>query len=207
MRGTFIVLDGPDGSGTTTHAKTLAKRLKKAGFDVFETAEPSKGPIGVWIRELLKGKNTIKGMALQLLFCADRAWHLDAEILPALEKGKIVVCDRYWHSTVVYAGAQSIDIDPLFSLNQDFIQPDITIFTLPSLQVCLERIGKRSAKDAFETDAFQKKIHRLYRMMLEQDSSITDVDTEGAVSESADIIEAIARTVITKTKKSKSKRA
>jgi dTMP kinase len=178
MQGTFIVLEGPDGSGTTTHSRLLAETLEREGHDVVLTAEPSDGPIGKWIRELLKtGK--MSPMALQLLFCADRAWHVDTVIRPALESGKTVISDRYWHSTIVYAQAQGLDISGLREINDRFPQPDLTIVALPPLAVCLERMGSRSEKDVFEREDLQRKIHASYKTLSDGQPGTVIVDTTG----------------------------
>ncbi len=91
----FIVLEGPDGGGTTTHSARLAQHLRAAGTDVLLTAEPSDGSIGTHISSILDEHRPMPADALQLLFCADRAQHLAQVIEPALREGKTVICDRY----------------------------------------------------------------------------------------------------------------
>jgi dTMP kinase len=201
MRGTFIVLDGPDGSGTTTHAALLAKTLIERGLDVLLTSEPTKDPIGVWIRQLLKSGAGVSGLPLQILFCADRAAHAESVIRPALEAGKVVICDRYSLSTLIYARAQGIDDAALRHLNASFLQPDCTIFTLPSLAVCLDRIRKRGERDAFENEAFQTKIHREYKAMLKEMPTILRVDTAGPTEDAAKTVAAMADAVLARKKK------
>ena len=193
MPGTFIVLDGPDGAGTTTQAKLLAERLEKEGRSVVRTAEPTDGPIGTWIRELLRD-GTMTPMALQILFSADRARHIETVIEPALKAGKVVLTDRYWYSTIAYAEAQGLDISPLLELNKKFIQPSAVVFTLPPLSVCLERIQKRTEKDVFEQEEMQKKVHAAYRRLADADRTIAVIDTSMAKEESsAAVYEAIKR--------------
>ena len=92
----FIVFEGLDGSGSSTHSKLLTEKLQSEGCAVFHTKEPTdKGPTGTTIREVLQHKYTVSPEALQLLFCADRAEHLVREIDPALKNGEIVISDRY----------------------------------------------------------------------------------------------------------------
>lgn len=196
MKGKFIVLDGPDGSGTTTHAALLAKHLIERGLEVVETSEPTKDPLGVWIRDLLKSGAEVDGLALQLLFCADRAAHVESVIRPALEQGKIIICDRYSLSTLIYARAQGIDDAALYQLNESFLQPDCTIFTLPSLGVCLERIRKRGTQDAFENAPFQTKIHREYKAMMKERPEILRIDTAGHMEDTARIVAAMVDGVL-----------
>ncbi len=184
MPGTFIVLDGPDGAGTTTQARLLSERLEKEGHSVVLTAEPTDGPIGEWIRELLRS-GTMTPLALQILFSADRARHIETVIEPALKAGKVIVSDRYWYSTIAYAEAQGLDTTPLLELNKNFIQPSAVIFTLPPLSVCLERMKKRAEKDVFEQEDMQKKVHAAYRRLADEDRTIEIVDTSLSKEESS----------------------
>lgn len=177
MKGRFIVLEGPDGSGTSTHSKLLAASLKAAGHDVLLTAEPTDGSIGLFIKRLLKEKNISSGSALQLLFCADRAWHIEHVIKPALDAGKTVICDRYVISTLVYGEALGLDPEWLLSVNTPFIEPDVLLLALPTFETCMQRIGKREQLDVFENHPFQRKVYDLYQRVAEEDESIRVIDT------------------------------
>ncbi len=177
MRGKFIVLDGPDGAGTTTHSTLLADLLKKQGHDVLHTAEPSDGPIGQWIRKQLVASAPLTPTALQLLFCADRAWHLEAVIEPALRQGRVVICDRYAASTIVYAQAQGVPADMLKALNENFTKPDCVIFTLPPIEVSVGRVEARGEKDVFQGRELQKNIHDGYAKLAAENLDIKIVDT------------------------------
>lgn len=196
MKGVFIVLEGPDGAGTTTQATLLAERLKKEGCDVLLTAEPTDGPIGKWIRLQLKDNTGLTPLSLQLLFCADRAWHIEYVIQPALEQGKIVVCDRYAPSTIVYAEAQEMETDMLVTLNNSFLQPDLQIFTLPPLEVSFERLQLRAEKEFFEARDLQSKIHDGYTRMATEDKSIAVVDTSQEKEASAQHVYDAAKRVL-----------
>lgn len=183
----FIVLDGPDASGTSTHATFLAERLRSEGHDVVLTSEPTDGLLGKEIREYLKtGK--IDPTELQMLFTRDRAWHVKHVIEPALKAGKTVICDRYWPSTIVYAQAQGLDLTELKNLNNKFIQQDITIFTLPPIELSLQRLTKRASTEIFEQEDLQRKIHEGYERMAREDQRIVVVDTSGEKSAVADEI-------------------
>lgn len=161
MNGRFIVLEGPDGAGTTSHTKALAEHLRNRGLDVLQTFEATDGPIGTFIREKLRSGG-MAGNAIQLLFTADRAWHEREVILPALERGQIVVCDRYSLSTVLYGTAQGEDRHWLEAMNRVFVQPDLQLLALPPLETCMERLGIRE-KDSFESDdSLQTRVYRLY---------------------------------------------
>ena len=179
MRGRFIVLEGPDGSGTTTHSKLLAETLRAKGEDVLLTAEPTDSTIGKFIREQLKAKTIESPSALQLLFCADRAWHIEKVIKPALAAGKTVISDRYVISTLIYGEALGLDPDWLVRVNTPFVEPDIMIIALPALHVCLERIMKRKQLDVFENTRFQKLVYDLYEKAGAEDEATIVIDTGG----------------------------
>jgi dTMP kinase len=177
MAGRFIVLEGPDGSGTTTHAALLAEYFTKKGEDVLLTCEPTKGPIGAFIREQLATK-TMTPEALQLLFTADRAWHVEHDIAPALHDGKTIICDRYWLSTVVYAAALGINPAPFEAYNKTFPTPDAQLVLIPTYSIGMERIGKRDTRDMLEGDSFQSKVYDQYRRIA-QAQNLTVIDTSG----------------------------
>jgi dTMP kinase len=192
MTGRFIVLEGPDGSGTTTHAKLLGDALLKEGEDVLLTAEPTNCPIGLFIRSQLAEKTIPSPTALQLLFCADRAWHIEQVIKPALVAGKTVISDRYVISTLVYGEALGLDPDWLVRVNTPFLEPDIMMIALPPLHICLERIMKRKQLDVFENMQFQKKVYDLYEKANAEDPSIRMVDTSGSLeTASSEILKAV----------------
>jgi dTMP kinase len=162
-RGIFIVLEGPDGSGTTKHTELLTERIRQEmALEVVQTAEPTSGAIGKMTRTLLHGNSMPQADSVQLLFCADRAEHVAAEILPALERGAVVVCDRYTLSTIVYGTAQGLDHAWLTAVNAHFPQPDITIVALPPFDVCMERTGRRAQRDQFEEESFQQRVYKEY---------------------------------------------
>ena len=186
MAGTFIVLEGPDGSGTTRQSQMLAQRMRKGGYDVLLTSEPTEGLIGKEIRSLLHSEALPPPDAVQLLFTADRAQHVQEVIKPALQNGQIVISDRYALSTFIYGKSLGLDEEWLKDLNRTFPTPDLTVVTLPPLKVCLERIGKRDTQDLFENALFQKRIYEEYRAI--EDPSTFFVDTSGEKEEVADLI-------------------
>src|SRR4030042_1302074 len=94
-KGLFIVFEGLDGSGQTTQIGLLERYLKMKGKKIHVTSEPSNSMIGGLIRALLTKYWKLSNVGMQLLYCADRAHHLENEILPALKKGNIVICSRY----------------------------------------------------------------------------------------------------------------
>jgi dTMP kinase len=182
----LIVLEGPDGAGTTRHSKLLAERLMKEGRDIILTAEPTDGPIGVQIRSMLQGKRLPDAAAVQLLFCADRADHIARIITPALAAGKTVITDRYALSTIVYGAAQGLDRGWLSSINAAFPKPDIIFLLLPPYEVCAERVRRRATKDQFEADAFQRKVYAQYEAA--RNSEMHLIDSSGKLEDVAEEI-------------------
>src|SRR5215510_4380033 len=107
MAGRLIVLEGIDGAGTTTQAGKLVEALRREGRDAHLTREPSDGPIGRLLREILSGKHApVDATTMALLFAADRADHLQREVEPALKRGAVVVSDRWYHSSLAYQGSE-----------------------------------------------------------------------------------------------------
>lgn len=181
MKNRFIVLEGPDGSGTTTHTRLLCSSLAASSHEVLATAEPTGGAIGAWIRSLLRSDTLLSPASLQLLFTADRADHVASLIQPALSSGKIVLSDRYAASTVVYGEASGIDPLWLEDMNKIFVQPDLCILLFPPLETCLQRLGTRSSTEIFERSDLQKRIHAAYRSYARRHPEVTVIDSSGPV--------------------------
>ena len=188
MQGRFIVLEGPDGAGTTKHSVLLEQRLKNEGAMVLGTFEPTDGPIGSAIRLDLLNHHALSPLELQNRFCEDRAWHLREVILPALARGATVISDRYLHSTIAYGLALGIPRQELDLLNKDFIRPDRTLFLLPPFSVLQERMHRRDRTDVLEKENLQRKVFDAYRMLAKEDPSIIVVDTSGPLEEVAERI-------------------
>lgn len=174
MSGSFVALEGIDGSGTTTQASLLTSWLLEQGRAVRLTREPSDGPIGSLIRLILKGRVTsgvagtpVDPGAIALLFAADRLDHIDTVIAPAMASGACVVSDRYVASSLAY---QSIDLDIAWvkSINLMARQPDLTIFLRLDASVAIDRIAKRQGTepDLYETLLVQQKVAQRYEELL-----------------------------------------
>ncbi|NVJ21032.1 dTMP kinase [Myxococcus sp. AM011] len=168
-RGRFIVLEGLDGAGTTTQAERLASALRAEGHAVLTTREPSDGPVGTLIRQALTGRLGLPNGAgplapetLALLFAADRTDHLAARVLPALEEGKLVLCDRYVLSSLAYQGA-SLPMAWVEAVNGYAVSPDLTLFVGVAPEVAAKRRAARGgAAELFEADEAQRRIAKQY---------------------------------------------
>ena len=152
MVGKFIVLEGLDGSGITTQATLLRNYFINKGKDAILTKEPTDGLIGGIIKSCLRKEWKTNPLTLQMLFAADRAHHLVSEIEPALKKNKIVICDRYVLSSLVF-GSLSTSMDILKQLNAHFMKPHLTIVVDTNPRMCIERMKKaRHHVELFEEE-------------------------------------------------------
>jgi len=160
MKGIFITFEGIEGSGKSTQLSMLNKWLTNHDYDVVATREPGGTKIGEKIRELLRSgsKNDVFSPRTELmLFEASRAQHMEEIVLPALNNGKIVLCDRFFDSTTVYQGvARAIDTDIVHILN-DFSsfekKPDLTIILDIDVDESMNRLIKREiSKDRIEQE-------------------------------------------------------
>ncbi|MFV0393875.1 MAG: dTMP kinase [Coprobacillaceae bacterium] len=177
MSGIFISLEGPDGSGKTTVSKLVEEQLLKEGYQVLLTREPGGIDIAEQIRGIiLDTKNTaMEARTEALLYAAARRQHLMEKVKPALEKGYIVLCDRFVDSSLVYQGmGRGIGIDEVYQMNLfaiENIMPSKTIFFDLPYEVGLERInqGERVADRLdLETNDFHKKVYDGYMLICDK---------------------------------------
>jgi dTMP kinase len=176
LPGTFIVVEGVDGCGSTTHSRLLAKALRATGREVVLTCEPTNGPVGGLIRQILQRRLFVtdatgpRGFAwstMALLFAADRLDHLDSVVMPALRDGSIVVSDRYLLSSLAYQSATAPVgegvLDWIHEVNSRAQRPDLTVvLDVPADIAEARRQGRSSSPDVFETRALQERLVALY---------------------------------------------
>lgn len=172
-RGRFIVLEGLDGAGTTTQAERLGAWLRERRRRAHITAEPSRGPIGVLIRQVLSGRITgVRGrafdeQALAVLFAADRLDHLACEVVPKLEQGIDVISDRYLLSSLAYQSMTTGEIRWVEQINARAIRPDVTIFLQVRSSTALRRRQAVSLDlELYEVASFQRALLRAYRKAI-----------------------------------------
>jgi dTMP kinase len=146
-RGLFVSVDGPSGAGKSTIVQHLAQLLVAAGEDVHVTAEPSSGPVGLLCRELTE---TTQGHALACLYAADRYHHLEAEVRPNLEAGRVVLSDRYIPSGLVMQRFDGIDPAFLWHLNAEADRPDLAVILEADPEVISERLVERGPHNRFQ---------------------------------------------------------
>ena len=180
--GLFIVLEGVDGSGKSTHARLLCEELGKRGFDVLQTGEPSQGIIGRLIREHAEqGDRRMPTEVEALLFAADRFEHTRNVIEQALAKGQVVVSDRYLHSSLAYQGAGGLSVDWIRDLNRFALKPDLGILLDLNIEKVFQRMGHRR-KTVFEEKIFLRKVRDLYLQFHER-GELVKVDADRPIEE------------------------
>lgn len=179
-KGLFITFEGSEGTGKTTQIQKLADRLRSLGKTVVISREPGGTPLGEDIRHLLKHADSGQDMGKRaelLLFAASRAQHVDSLIRPEVEKGHVVISDRFLDSTTVYQGvARAIDASAVSFINQFAIasmMPDITVLIDLDPQVGFERIEGRNNEppDRMEQEHihFYKDVRMGYLKLAEQE--------------------------------------
>ncbi len=189
MKGKFITFEGPDGTGKTTQIKLAAKALRDMGYEVIESREPGGTKLAEKVRDIvLDPKLPLNNITEILLYLAARSEHTEKILKPALDAGKIVLCDRFGDSTLVYQGlARGLDAEQLDFLTKmnDFascsVRPDLTLLLDGSPEVLLTRRTVRGVKDRYENKglAFQKKIREGFLALAGKDKKrIKVIDAE-----------------------------
>lgn len=176
IEGNFIVLEGVDGAGTTTHTKLLADGLKSRGLPVHTTREPSDGPVGMMLRQILTGRIVVPGLrgtrppswtTMACLFAADRLDHCEAEIVPNLMDGVTVISDRYDYSSVAYqsitGGGEPDTIAWVKELNRHAKRPDLVIvLDIPPDVAAKRRLNRTTGREMYDDDGLQEQLASFY---------------------------------------------
>ncbi len=177
-RGKFITFEGPEGAGKTTQARKLIQRLELAGHEVLYTREPGGTPTGEAIRGILQYDKAGEPPCAEtevLLFAASRAQLVRRVIIPALDKGSVVICDRFADSTTAYQGyGRGFPIEQMLAINEFAIHgavPDVTLLLDLDLEIGFDRLAGREGimrqLDRIEREerAFHEKVRRGYLEM------------------------------------------
>ncbi len=185
----LIVLEGLDGAGTTTQTRRLVEHLTARGDKAHATREPSDGPIGQLIRQMLTGGHAIPGQSIAqstfgLLFAADRLDHLQREVDPKLAAGVTVVSDRWYHSSLAYQGTGA-ERDWITMLNARARRPDLTIFLQVRPEVAAaRRVAAGRVQELFEDLRMQEDVAAGYKAtnseLAAQGERIEVIDGEAA---------------------------
>lgn len=188
LPGRLVVLEGIDGAGTTTQAELLTNWLRGRGIGCQQTAEPSTGPVGQMLRQALRRKLfsrapdgrpvELHNDVISLLFAADRMDHLHSLMLPLLAAGQVVVCDRYYHSSLVYQSQQG-DWEWIRALNSLARRPEVTYVIECPVEVAIRRQALRGGeREIYENEPFQRRLaelyHRLPQLLPEEEIVLVD---------------------------------
>jgi dTMP kinase len=176
--GIFITMEGPEGAGKTTILQLLGEALQKEGHAVILTREPGGIPISEQIREVIlhKENTAMDSRTEALLYAAARRQHLVEKVIPALEQGMIVLCDRFIDSSLAYQGhARGLDMDEIYSINKfaigDFM-PDVTVYFDIDPAEGLKRISKNHQREVNRLDLeelhFHEKVREGYQLVMER---------------------------------------
>jgi dTMP kinase len=170
--GRLIVIEGLDGAGTTTQVKRLVEHLRAEGRSAHATREPSDGPVGRLIREMLTGGHALEGGeklsqgTFGLLFAADRLDHMQREVEPHIKAGALVVSDRWYHSSLAYQGTGA-DRDWIAMLNGRARKPELTIFLQVRPEVAAERrAAAKRTQELFEDLRMQQEVDAGYKATI-----------------------------------------
>ncbi|MEM1539362.1 MAG: dTMP kinase [Candidatus Bathyarchaeia archaeon] len=193
-KGFFICVEGLDGCGKTTQAKMLVSKLKRMGYDALYTAEPSRGKIGIFIRNYcLHGNDRVPSVVETLLFAADRFEHVEKEIKPALAGGKIVVSDRYLYSSLAYQGAAGLDLDWIRRVNVHALNPNLAIFIDVKPETVVQRLKpKKSVMENIET---QRKVREVYLKLVKNGELVKVDGNKGKEEVAGEILSIVLRSL------------
>jgi dTMP kinase len=171
-KGTFICIEGLDGSGKTTHAHKLVQNLQERGFDAVYTTEPGQGELGKFMRStILQGKNRVPRVVEAVLFAVDRVEHMEQEVKPELRKGKVVVSDRCVYSSLAYQGAAGLDLDWIEDINKFALPPDLALYLDVPPEIVVKRIRrKKSVMERLET---QRRVKEVYMKFVDNGKLVT----------------------------------
>ena len=198
-RGSLLTFEGIDGSGKSTQCARLAAALEAEGRHVVRTREPTDGAWGRRIRAMASSGERVAPAEELRWFIEDRREHVREVIEPALAAGAIVLCDRYYHSTVAYQGARGHDPWALLAdAEAEFPLPDQTLwFALPAARG-LYRVRARggTAEPAFEQLDFLERVEQIFEALTRRRPAIVRIDASGdEASVEAEVVAAWGRSV------------
>lgn len=207
LKGKFITFEGPEGAGKTSVLEELMKDIKDMDIEPVFTREPGGIHIAEKIREVIlhKDHTEMDPRTEALLYAAARRQHLVEKVIPALDSGKVVFCDRFIDSSLAYQGhARGLGIDEVFSINEfaiNGVMPDLTFYFKIDPEVGLQRIDKSSEREKNRLDleslSFHQKVQEGYQKVLERfpDRMIV-IDAEKSIEEVVNDVKTALKRVI-----------
>ncbi len=179
--GFFVVIEGVDGTGKSTQLHLLSDKLRQLGYAVVSTREPTGGYFGKKIRELFVDRQTVSHEEELELFIADRKEHVQEVIAPSLHDGCVVVCDRYYLSTVAYQGANGLDPETIMEKNRDFPEPDLAVILEidPAQGILRIQNQRNEIPNSFEKESYLRKVAAIFSSM--QHPYIIRISASGSI--------------------------
>ncbi len=205
MKGLFITIEGGDGSGKSTQIKLLKEFLENRGHGIVLTREPGGTLISEEIRKIILSRDFMEmsDMTEALLYAASRAQHVHQFIRPQVAQGKIVICDRYVDSSIVYQGfARGMGIEAIETINHyatGGLKPDLTILLQVSAEVGIKRKSDQQELDRLELQKleFHQKVSEGYRLLAEREPDrILTIDATKTIDEIKLLIQKKVETLI-----------
>lgn len=201
-KGLFITFEGADGCGKSTQLNLLAEYLKTKGFDIVITREPGAKGLGERIREiLLNYDGEVSDRCESFLFLADRAQHIDKIVNPAINSGKIVLCDRHTDSSVAYQGyGRGLDIERINMLNNLAVngrKPDMTFVFDIDVETSLSRVGNQ--KDRMESagvEFFNRVRHGYLEIAKKEPERVKVIDASKSIEQIHDKVVQLINSII-----------
>ena len=206
-KGIFITIEGPEGAGKTTIIEMLLEKLESEGYPIMKTREPGGIEIAEQIRNVILNKNNtaMDGRTEALLYAAARRQHLVEKVLPAIEQGFIVLCDRFIDSSLAYQGfARGIGMDEVYSINTfaiDNRMPDATLYFDIDPEIGMKRINDHKGREVNRLDLenleFHRKVREGYQLLSRKYSNrIIEIDASQPLQKVYEIAESKIRSII-----------
>jgi len=206
-KGIFITIEGPEGAGKTTIIEMLLEKLESEGYPIMKTREPGGIEIAEQIRSVILNKNNtaMDGRTEALLYAAARRQHLVEKVLPAIEQGFIVLCDRFIDSSLAYQGfARGIGMDEVYSINTfaiDNRMPDATLYFDIDPEIGMKRINEHKGREVNRLDLedleFHRKVREGYQLLSSKYSNrIIEIDASQPLQKVYEIVESNVRAII-----------
>jgi dTMP kinase len=204
VSGLFVAFEGGEGAGKSTQVAAVRRALRAKGLPVTATREPGGTELGVRLREMILSGKDLVPRAETLLYLADRAQHVDTVIRPALERGDVVLCDRYVDSTFAYQGAgRGLSLEAVVWWAADHLVPKLTVLLDVDPMIGLDRAGRRGDMDRFEAEEaeFHQRVRTTflhcaqqyrYRYLVVDARREAEALTEGIVRAIVDLLPAEA---------------
>lgn len=146
-KGLFITVDGPNGVGKSSLVEGLTNYLHQLGIDVLTTTEPTNSALGSMVRKM---ESEYQGRTYACLIAADRYFHIETEVIPALRNGRVVLSSRFVASSLVLQRLDNVDLEFIWAINSGICMPDINIILTASAAILEQRLEQRSVFSRFE---------------------------------------------------------